>query len=106
MSNKKLQFKTISNEEVGGKQIKCIQVSRKDNKQMSLDQVKNIYEGLTTKGLESSKIMIRGLNDLRFTTLKGKNQDNIDFDDDYYNNKVLDKNKFQNYFQIQIYVYS
>ena len=106
MSNKKLEFKTISNEEIGGKQIKCIQVYRKDKKYISLEQVNNLYADLQAKGIESNKIMIRGLNDMRFSTLKGKNQDNIDFDDDYYQNKVLDKNKFSNYYQLQIYVYS
>ncbi len=46
MSNKKLEFKTISNEEIGGKQIKCIQVYRKDKKYISLEQVNNLYADL------------------------------------------------------------
>jgi hypothetical protein len=106
MSNKKLEFKTISKEEIGGKQIKCIQVYRKDKKYITLEQVSNLFNDLKNKGINSNKIMIRGLNDLRFTTLKGKNQEDIDFDDDYYQNKVLDKKKFTNFIQLQIYVYS
>ena len=104
--SKKLEFKTISDQKIGGKNIKCIQVSRKDKKYISKSQVENLYSDLKDKGINKNKIMIRALNDIRFTTLKGKNQDIIDFDEDYYNNKVLDKNKFENFLQLQIYVYS
>ena len=106
MSNRKLEFKTISNEEIGGKQIKCIQVSRKDKKTINKAQVDELYFDLKQKGIDKNKIMIRGLNAIRFSTLKGKQQDGIDFDDDYYKANVVDRQKFEEFFQLQIYVYS
>jgi hypothetical protein len=109
MANKKkniLEFKTISNEKIGGKQLKCIQVNRIDKQTINKEQVENLYNDLITKGLNKNKIMIRGLNNMRYTTLKGKNQENIDFDDDYYVNKNINKSSFENYFQLQFYIFS
>jgi hypothetical protein len=44
----------------------------KIRKYISLEQVNNLYADLQAKGIESNKIMIRGLNDMRFSTLKGR----------------------------------
>lgn len=106
MSNRKLEFKTIGVEKIGGKQIKCIQVRRLDGRDMTHDQVVNFFNDLKARGIDENKMSIRGLNYVRFTTLKTKQQSDIDFDDDYYQNKVLDREKFDRYKQLQIYIYS
>jgi len=56
------------------------------------------------KKYNNYKIMVRGLNAIRFFTLKGYDDEDIKIDevDDYLHGKVSDDSKFGKFFQLDI----
>ena len=66
-----------------------IEFKRKDKKMMSLDEINKIYkEFVEEENLNEDDIMIVGLNQNRYFTLKSLNQDDFtEFDEDYLENK-------------------
>jgi hypothetical protein len=79
-----------------------IQLSNKNKKYMTVDQITKIIDKFKTK---ETKIMVRGLNIQKWSTLKGMDTEfnHKDFIE-YYENKVTDATKFTTFAQIQIVV--
>ena len=103
-----MNYELVGNKVVGGKALKVYKITRNNRSNITFYELRNIYKAFS-KNKEDSlhKIMIRGLAPDGMKTLKAFTDDDLkDFDsDDYYKNGVVDKTKFDNYFQIQLYQY-
>jgi hypothetical protein len=72
-----------------------IQISRKNKKNMTFEEIKKLYEKMMEEAHEENEnidIVITGLNIQKWTTLKGFGRDMISLEDfdDYYVNSVKD----------------
>lgn len=78
----------------------------KKNQVFSYDMVKRIYNEFIKSLPKNSRNVVRGLNILGDTTLKGYNQDfkTVEEYDDYIKGKVTDETKFQFFYNITITV--
>ena len=98
--------KTIETKKMGKR--KLIQFHRKDKKLMTLDEINNMYHKLMTgSGLKPEDITIVGLNDERFTTLKGFGDEEFAdyWEEEYLLNKPKDvKDKLTNFFNVNFIV--
>ena len=81
----------------------------KKGKVITREEVQNIIQAIearAAKDNEDIKLLIRGLNAQRWTTIKGYNEDVVDDMDEYYDaRKVKDASKFNEYFQLQVTIY-
>jgi hypothetical protein len=100
--------KTILNQENFKKSNqKTIQLSRTDKKSIKLNEINKMTQGLYQAGQSKNKktsLLIRGLSNAGWFTLKGFDQDVMDEDDyiDYFNNRVKSTDKFNDFYQLQI----
>lgn len=74
----------------------------KNNEFITKDDIDRLKISLENK-TDASNVMIRALNGIGWTTLKGFRDDYYDNDyEDYYNNKVADSDKFGKFFQLEL----
>ena len=93
---KKLEHKKTPNGKV---QRTEIQIKPKKNIKLRFAQIKQYYDALINSGYDSKKIAIIALGQDKMVTIKGFEADISDFgDEDYYNDRCIDKKKFDNYF--------
>lgn len=82
--------------------ITVLQITKLNDEMITkkdIDSIKNELE----KKTGSENVLIRGLNGIGFTTLKGYNQDYDDHDyEDYFNGRVAETDKFSKFFQLEI----
>jgi hypothetical protein len=66
-----------------------IEVTRRDNRLISLDEVKSFYDDLLQEGKNPDQICIVGLNAERLTTIKSFDDKEVfdEFDEEYLQNK-------------------
>ena len=88
--------------------ITTIQVSRSDKKQIDVDEVRGLLEAYEKKAKKNKlkmKFKITALNNQRWLTLKGFDQelDILEFED-YYVNKVSVLDKFEKFQQLHFTV--
>ncbi len=100
--------KTILNQEDFKKSNqKTVQLSRTDKKSIKLNEINELSKGLYQAGQSKNKktsLLIRGLSNAGWFTLKGFDQDVMDEEDyiDYFNNRVKSTDKFNDFHQLQI----
>jgi hypothetical protein len=85
-----------------GAGLTVLQITKTKDEMLTKNDIDKIKMELEKKtGAEN--VLIRGLNGIGFTTLKGYNQDYDDYDyEDYFNNKVKDDSNFSQFFQLEI----
>jgi len=97
-----LESKVLSVRNFKDSKQTTIQLSNKNKSNMTSQQVEKIINKFKSNG---SKIMVRGLNIQKWSTLKGFEND---YDPmaiaEYYKNKVDDPSKFTTFNQLQISV--
>jgi hypothetical protein len=87
------------------KQLLIYDISRNDKQEMNMKEFKDMYKGFKTKyGTEN--LMVKALNDTQWFTFKGFSDSGLDVQDfeDYYKNRVASKEKFNQFYQIQMTV--
>jgi len=104
----KYNKQVLQNEKFKNSTKTTVQINKSNKTQMDVDDVSEIVKGLEAvakKKGEKIKIMVRALLIDKWITLKGYDQelDLMDFDE-YYDNKVADKSKFEKFIQLQISV--
>ena len=79
-----------------------MQISRSNGKGIDVNEFEKIYAGIR-QGTDS-KLVVRALNGQRWFTFKGYGDDdlNIDSFENYYQNKVSETGKFENFSIVQI----
>ena len=93
---KKLEHKKTPNGKV---QRTEIQIKPKKSKKLRFAQIQQYDDALIKSGKDPKKIAIIALGQDKMVTVKAFDADIKDFgDEDYYNDKCIDKNKFDNYF--------
>ena len=84
-----------------------VRVSAKNEKDMlTLPDVKEIVKELNQK--TTKDYVIRGLTGTKFQVLKKQKNSNLVDDtliEEYFNNAVINPNKFKAFYQLQIYLY-
>jgi len=99
----KYNTKLIATKPVGKATKTSYQITKKGN--IKVIDVKDILAKLSKPG-SNAKIMIRGLNADKWSTLKGFSTDlNIEDFEDYYKNKVNDSSKFEYFTQLEVSVF-
>ena len=98
---------------VNGKYPKIYTINRNDEKQLNPKEVKslankssNLFE--KKKHRKHSTMIIRGVNDLGYQTIKSNNVSiahMLDDEEDYYRDKVKSDTNFQKYYTIELIVY-
>ena len=73
------------------------QISRTNSKGINVEQFKNIYAKI--RASSDDKLIVRAMNGARWWTFKGYSESdlNIDTFEDYYQNKVKETGKFENF---------
>ncbi len=87
---------------------KQIEVTKKNSKEITLDDVKLIYKDLLEKGVNANKISIVGLNAERLTTIKSFDEADVfdEFDEEYLENKGEDiRDKLTKYYRLEFIIY-
>lgn len=96
-----------SNKLLGKTDEKNVQITRADNKKISADEVKEIFnnlkQDLDRKG-KDYKIFVRGLGITRLHTLTKDNELDVKNDAEYFEGKVKNSAKFTDFFLLQITV--
>jgi hypothetical protein len=79
-----------------------LQISRSNGKGIDVNEFEKIYAGIRHE--TDSKLVVRALNGQRWFTFKGYGDDdlNIDSFENYYQNKVSETGKFENFSIVQI----
>ena len=90
-----------------GKVIKhkeVYQIHRKDNERMNSTMVRDIYNAFEKKAGAPTNVMMRVLNSTGILTLKGFNEDTLNFEDfdDYFKNRVHSEKNFDQFYSIEI----
>jgi hypothetical protein len=78
--------------------------SKKDKKTYSLNEIKDLcktYDNYVLKN-KGSKYFIRAINEYGERTIREDNGTWYDEDDNYYNSRAYDKDKFEKFYQYQI----
>jgi hypothetical protein len=80
-----------------------MQITRKGKKQINVDELFGIFNGLK-KNKKGSQFIIRALNGQRWFTFKGYEDEDLNVQnfEEYYNNRVKDTGKFEMFSQIEI----
>ena len=93
---RKLEHKKTENNKVERTQI---QIKPKRYKQMKFANIRQYYNKLIESGYDSKKICVVAMGQDKMITIKSFDNDIKDFDDDdYYNDKCIDKSKFDKFF--------
>ena len=82
-----------------------LQIARKSkHKQIDTDEVHSILTGIQKSLPADAKIMVRAMNAQRFFTFKSFADDELNIEDfeSYYENKIIDTDKFEKFSFIQI----
>ena len=75
-----------------------------NNKIITPDDIKGLLTNLDEE-YGSNNVMIKGLNNTQWFSLKGYNQDlKLEDYDDYYDGRVNDASQFLYFYQLQVYV--
>ena len=78
--------------------VQVIQVKSKGARKLKFSDVKEFYNSLLAKGTKRSEIAVIVDTPDGIKTIKGFEQDLIDFDSDkYYNDRAANPNKFDSY---------
>lgn len=87
------------------KELTVYNISRKNDHQMNMANFKDIYDVFKKKYGEEH-LMVKGLNDTQWFTFKGFSDTGLYISDfeEYYKNKVVNNEKFNMFYQVQIYV--
>lgn len=97
---------TSKNKKINRQQI---EFKRRDKKMMSLDEVNRMYKELVKEeNLNEDNIMIVGLNQNRYFTLKSFNQEDFtQFDEDYLQNKPKEvREMLKEFYSIDFVIYN
>ncbi len=80
-------------------------ILRKNKNQMNMANFKDVYN-VFKKKYGSENLMVRALNDTQFFTFKGFTDSGLDIQDfeEYYQDRVANKEKFNMFYTVQIYV--
>ena len=94
---------------IGKLREKAIKVTRQDGKEMDPEDIRILYNNIkkeTDKLYPGSKIMVKALNPIKWFTLKGYSDDDIDIKavDEYLDGKVHDDAKFGYFYQVQLFL--
>ena len=105
----KYNYKVIAKKTVGKQIETTVKITRKDEKNMTPEQVESIYDELTDDAdekFEDYKMRVRVLNPKQWFTLKGFSTNNLNLEsvDEYFKNKVKDANKFSDFLQMEVTV--
>ncbi len=97
----------LQREDLQNSSQKTVQLSRTDKKNIKLSEINEWSKGLYQAGQSKNKrtsLLIRGLSNAGWFTLKGFDQDVMDEEDyiDYFNNRVKSTDKFDDFHQLQI----
>jgi len=101
------EFTPIPRKQLKGINMKEIKIQKKNKTMMKYADIKKIYDGFLHKGYNPNKLIIKGANiDNNYKTLKGQYEDNLKNwdDDDYYEGKVVNKEKFDSFYSYTIYI--
>ena len=80
-------------------------ISKKNNEQLNMANFKDVYNTLKKK-YGADKLMVKALNDTQWFTFKAFTDYGLHIQDfeDYYENRVASTDKFNMFYQMQIYI--
>ena len=98
-----LRMKLIKETKVKGTTQKTTNVIKKGKKFLTLTEIKELGNELDKQALKTGmKYIIRGRNQFGTSTIRGYDGRYYDEDDEYYENKNVDKDTFNDFYCIDI----
>jgi hypothetical protein len=97
--------------ELFGKTQKVFQLYKKNKREITPKEIKEIYKSMITKAPANSQIRIRALgidkfNTISWNTLKNTQDDDINIydEEEYLQGRAIDTDKFQKFSQIEFLI--